>query len=115
MSRPNCSSLHQPVLIPRDMKQIRNTQSKQRQLFRLTHGVLFNLHEVALDLENYVSKIITFLDLVVVGGLKELSQELDISHCPKPLLLSYDTTFQLGDFYGFFYVCFDMCCFRLVL
>ena len=35
--------------------------------------------------------------------LKELSQELDrlisLSHCRKVVLLSYDTTFQLGDFY----------------
>jgi len=41
VSRPNCSSLHQPVLVPRNVKQIRNTQSKHRQLFQLTSFLVY--------------------------------------------------------------------------
>ena len=41
----------------------------------------------------FVWKITTFPDLVCVCGLKELLNEAD------RVILSYDTTFQLGDFY----------------
>ena len=103
VSKASCSSLHQPVLVPRNIKQIRNAQAKERQLTRLSHDAIVNLHALAADLEDYVLKIDTFPDLVVVCGFKDLFQQLDnlisLNYCPKPVLLSYDATFQLGDFY----------------
>ena len=102
VSKSDCASIHQPVLIPRDLKQVKNTQMRKRQAFRLTHDSLYNLHEVAYDLENYVSKITTYPDLTIVCGLKMLKEQLDHLILAKPesaILMSYDTTFQLGDFY----------------
>ena len=98
----DCTNYHQPVLIPRDTTQIKNIQARNRQKFRLTHDALYNLHELTYDLGNFVSKIITYPNLIIVCGLKGLIQELDrlILLAPdNPILLSYDTTFQLGDFY----------------
>jgi len=101
--KSSCSSLHQPVLVPRNVKQIKNAQAKERQLTRLSHDAIVNLHALAIDLDDYVLQIDTFPDMVVVCGFKELFQQLDnlisLTYCPKPVLLSYDTTFQLGDFY----------------
>ena len=37
VSRPSCSSDHQPVLAPRNVKQVHNAQASQRQEFRLSH------------------------------------------------------------------------------
>ena len=51
---------------------------------------------------SYVSKIVTYPDLLVICGLKSILSELNriISTGPQsPILLSYDTTFKLGDFY----------------
>ena len=100
VAEADCANYHQPVLVPRDTTQI-NVQARNRQLFRLTHDALYNLHEIAYDLGDFVSKIITYPNLVVVSGLKSLKQELDrliLLSPDDPILLSY-TTFQLGDFY----------------
>ena len=99
---PTSSPNHQPVLMPRNPKQIKNVQANQRQLVRLTHDALYNLHELAYDLDGFVYKITTFPDLVVICGLKAILLEVDRIIKVKsqhPILLSYDTTFKLGDFY----------------
>lgn len=98
----DCTSCHQPVLTPRDVTQIKNIQARNRQKFRLTHDALYNLHELAYDLGDFVSKINTYPNLIIVCGLKGIKQELDrliLSAPNNPILMSYDTTFQLGDYY----------------
>ena len=90
------------VLLPRNVKQIKNLQAKDRQSVHSTHDALYNVHELVYDLEDVVYKIITFPDLIIVCGLNVVFQELNriISAVTKtPILLSYDITFQLGDFY----------------
>lgn len=75
---------------------------ENRQQFRLTHDALYNLHELAFDLRGFVAKITTYPDLMVICGMPCMMQELEsvlISASKSPSLLSYDTTFQLGDFY----------------
>lgn len=97
-----CSPNQQPVLMPRNSKQVKNIQAKQRQSFCLTHNALYNLHELAYDLGDFVYKITTFPDLVVICGLKSILFEVDriiMVKSQHSVLLSYDTTFKLGDFY----------------
>lgn len=89
-------------LKPRNCKQIANLQHKERQKFRLTHDALYNVHEVAYDLNGFVTTIITYPDLVLICGMQTMAQELDKflqSQMSSPQLFSYDTTFQVGDFY----------------
>ena len=38
----DCTSSHQPVLIPRDTTQVKNVQAKNRQKLRLTHDACTN-------------------------------------------------------------------------
>lgn len=87
--------------IPRNMKQLCNLRYQQLQQSRISKDDLFNLHEIAYDVSGYVWKIFTFPDLVCIFGLKEILDEFDkvlqLEHSSQ--LLSYDTTFQLGDFY----------------
>ena len=74
---------------------------KHRQRFRLSHDALYNLHELAYDLEGFVLKICTHPDLVVVCALKNMVIEMESvqqSNAPSQLL-SYNTTFKFGDFY----------------
>lgn len=99
-----CEPSHQSVLKPRNCKQVSYVQAKQRQRSRLSHDALYNVHELAYDLNGFVAKITTYPDLILVCGLKEITREFDrVLHfgCSSgnPQLLSYDTTFQLGDFY----------------
>ena len=98
----DCRGDHQPVLKPRNCRQIANLQFKERQRLRLTHDALYNMHEVAYDLNGFVAKITTYPDLVLICGMQTMAQELDKllqSPMSSPQLLSYDTTFQVGDFY----------------
>ena len=94
-----------PVLVkaqtPRNMKQLRNLRYQHLHQSRISHDALYNLHELAYDVPGFVWKISTYPDLVCIIGLQEILEEADksllLQHGPQ--LLSYDTTFQLGDFY----------------
>ena len=98
----DCLPAHQSVLKPKNVKQISNIKARNRQKFRLTHDSLYNIHELAFDLDGFIAKIITYPDLIVVCGSKlmvaELSKVLQTS-TKNSQLLSYDTTFKLGDFF----------------
>ena len=74
--------------------------ARERQKFRLKHDALFNLHELTYDLVGFIANIITYPDLVVICGLNLFVNELDkvlYTSAQTPQLVSYDTTFQLGD------------------
>ena len=69
---------------------------------RISQDALYNLHELAYDLPDFVWSIQTYPDLVSVCGQKEILDQLDrllVLESPLSQLLSYDTTFKLGDFY----------------
>ena len=102
ISKPCQSADLQPVLVPQNVKQVRNAQASQRQAFRLSHDALYNLHEMAYDRCGFVRKIVTYPDLVVMCALQNLTEELNrlvLAELDLPILLSYDTTFSLGDIY----------------
>ena len=102
ISKSISSVEHHSVLLPRNKKQVSNMQAKGRQKLRLSHDALYNVHELAFDLDNFFHKIITFPDLIIVCGLKvmltKINKIIQLHHSP-PILFSYDTTFQLGNFY----------------
>ena len=93
---------HISVLQPRNSKQVENIRMKQLQNQRISHDGLYHLHELAIDMPDLIHEIKTHPDLVCICGQKAMLQELDrvlLLDSPIPQLLSYDTTFQLGDFY----------------
>ena len=97
----NCKSNAVPVQTPRNIKQLRNLRFKHLQQSRLSQDALYNLHEIAYDIPGFVWKITSFPDLICICGLQEILDELDkvlVLDSPSQML-SYDTTFQLGDFY----------------
>jgi hypothetical protein len=100
----NCPAALQPAYMARNLRQVKNLQYQERQKCRLTHDALYNLHELAFDLKSsgFVKLITTYPNLIIICGLDKLIADLNStlqidSRCPQ--LLSYDTTFQLGDFY----------------
>ena len=93
---------HISVLQPHNSKQVENIRMKQLQNQRISHDGLYNLHELAIDMPDFIHEIKTHPDLVFICGQKAMLQELDrvlLLDSPIPQLQSYDTTFQLGDFY----------------
>ena len=68
---------------------------------RLSQDSIYNIHVLAYEISGFVRKIVTFPDLEAVFGMAEvvegLERELQLSEPGQ--LLSYDTTFQLGNFY----------------
>ena len=90
-----------PVETPRNIKQLRNMRYKYLRKCRISQDALFNIHEIAYDIPGFVRQITTYPDLECVCGLEEIAKELEkllYLKCPSQLL-SYDTTFKLGDFY----------------
>ena len=83
------------------MKQVSNLRYKELQQSRILHDSLFNIHEIAYEIKDFVWKITTYPDLVCIFGMRRLLDELEkvlYLRC-EGQLLSYYTTFQLGDFY----------------
>lgn len=102
IGKNDCDPQLLPVLKPRNTSQVSYVQAKERKKYRLTHDALYNLHELSYDLDGFVAKITTFPDLEVICGLNVMINEVDKllpMSTQTPQLLSYDTTFQLGDFY----------------
>lgn len=90
-----------PVLHPRNSKQVENIRYKQLQKQRISHDSLFNIHELAHDIPGFIHAIHTYPDLICVLGQQEILDQLDrvLLLDSAAQLISYDTTFQLGDFY----------------
>ena len=93
---------HIVVLQPRNSKQVENIRFQQLEKQQISHDAPYNLHELATDIPDFVHMIQTHPDLVCIVGQKKILQELDqvlLLDSQSSQLLSYDTTFQLGDFY----------------
>ena len=90
---------HDAVSKPRDSKQIHNTRAIKKEETRLSKDAMINTHEIAFE-GGFVHSITTFPDLcVVVGDIEMLSELNTIVRLRDPnFILSYDTTFCLGDF-----------------
>ncbi|XP_044182200.1 uncharacterized protein LOC122963007 [Acropora millepora] len=84
-----------------NVEQLRNLKKKINRQQRLTWDEIYNVHEMALDMENFVHHITTFPDMVIVCGLKQVLEEMELVLGDGGIdqLLSYDTTFTMGDFY----------------
>ena len=92
----SCSSQLPSSHLPRNTRQVINLQQKERQKVRLSHDALYNVHELAYDLDGFVKVIKTFPDLTIVCSLDVMLKELDLvlqTQSTNTQLLSYDTTF----------------------
>lgn len=74
ISKCDSSIEHHMVLLPRNKKQVANMQAQQCQKLRLSHDALYNMHELAFDLDGFIHKIVTFPDLIVVCGLRVIEK-----------------------------------------
>ena len=63
---------------------------------------MYSIHELVIDLLEFVHKIETHPDLLCICGHGELMEEYDrvlTLDSNSPQLIFYDITFKLGDFY----------------
>jgi hypothetical protein len=81
---------------PRNARQIKYYKEKTSTRTRIGSDAILNVHELAYAIPEFVWSVRTYPDLVVCFGLPEF---IEILHCCSVCLLSYDTTFNLGDFY----------------
>ncbi len=65
-----CPPTLQSMYMPRNLRQIKNIQYKERQKCRLTHDAIYNLHEIAYDLDGFV-KVINHTINAVKAWLKK--------------------------------------------
>ena len=77
-------------------------REKARTEERPTKDMITNLHAMAYEDEGFIHYIATYPDLVCIAGLEEMLMHLNSVQQVVPKveqLLSYDTTFSMGDFY----------------
>ncbi len=81
---------------PRNRQQIKYFRALKNDK-KLSRDSFVAVHEVAYMLNEFVWSIDTFPNLIMCCGMQKI---LDlVSLCNEPIVLSYDTTFCLGDFY----------------
>ena len=102
VTKTGVKAIEQGVLNAKNRKQVENLRYKQNQEKKISHDSAYNTLQLAYNLENYVHEFAVYPEVKLVLACKELTDELnrllmvkDIGH----VLLSYDTTFDLGDFY----------------
>ena len=100
IGQANTTSNQAPTVLPRNLKQLQNMRFKHLQQLRLSRDDLYNLHEISYDIDGFVHKIITFPDLTCICGSSSILNEANkVLQLKDPgQLLSYDTTFQMGNF-----------------
>ena len=79
-----------------------NAKAQARKDRRYTQDDPFNLVELTYDIQDYTYRMFLVPELGVVLGHRTMLQEFRAVLCTKgqqPQLVSYDTTYNLGDFY----------------
>ena len=86
---------------PRNVKQVQNIKAASASAKRISRDAIMNTHEIAYEENGFIWHITTYPDVAVVMGQKEILELLTeaISWNRSGMLLSYDTTFCLGEFY----------------
>jgi hypothetical protein len=96
------SGPHQGVRNPRNVNQVKMASKHAKNKKRISHDQLYNSLQLAYQLPGYIHDITIFPDLAIIFGCSEMLEEINklLRTCSdEPVLLSYDTTFELGDFY----------------
>ena len=97
-----CPPTHQAVLCPRDLKQVQNSIQNSRSSKRLSQDDVYNLLCYAYEMDGFITELSVYPDLKCFMGLPEVMQEFNRLlqlNSDYTLYCSYDTTFDLGDFY----------------
>nr|XP_047135375.1 uncharacterized protein LOC124805788 [Hydra vulgaris] len=81
---------------PRNSRQLKYVRSVKAECTKLGTESFLTIHELAYMIPGFVWSISTYPDLSVLFGMQNLIDELVM--CPQ-IFFSYDTTFNLGDFY----------------
>ena len=94
-----------PVDRPRNKKQCENAQYRTTKHKKISNDEFFSSVELAIQLENFVRKFVIYPEVIIhladekiLETTKELIR-LSETHSHLQQLLSYDTTFLLGNFY----------------
>jgi hypothetical protein len=94
--------MYQSVKNTRNTEQVRNRHSLLRKETRLTHDQIYCTLELAYHLYGVVHEIAIYPDFYCIVALPEVTRELNkvlMVNSDATALLSYDTTFNIGDFY----------------
>ena len=96
------NAVHQGILNARDKKQVKNMATAQRNKYRVSHDEIFGSLQIVHHVNDFVKLLSIYPDIRVVLGSKDIFSELNRVLAVKsdePALLSYDTTFNVGDFF----------------
>ena len=92
---------HNAISKPKNVRQYHNAKATKQEEIRLTRDAIYSTYELAYEGE-FIHFLFTYPDLCVAAGDVEMVKELItvIQLRDYDLLLrSYDTTFNLGEFY----------------
>lgn len=89
----------EPVMAPRNYKQCANTIAMERQRFMLSSDDIFGLYLLHEEVPNFIQNMQLIPNFAVVLMTENMTELFTtISNLPE-LVLHYDTTFNIGDFY----------------
>ena len=95
-------SAHQGILNARDKRQVKSLATVQRKQIKVSHDEMYGSLQIAYHVNDFVKLVSVYPDVRVVLGRKDILSELNTVLTVKsdePVLRSYDTTFNIGDFF----------------
>lgn len=102
MSTNGVPGIYQGEMNPRNLRQVKHQRDQSNKSNRISHDELYSTLQLAYHLEGIIHDITIYPDMNVILAHPDILTELNkvlLVKSDEPLLLSYDTTFNLGDFY----------------
>ena len=88
---------------PRNQQQVKNVQKQIRAKQRISRDDIYNLYALAIELDSFIWQIDIYPNLDSIIGLEDIlnlvNDLLTLQSDEFQVILAYDTTFQLWDFY----------------
>ena len=81
VSQASVTGSQAPTVLPHNLKQLQNLRFKHLKESRLSRDDLYNLHEIAYDIDGFVHKVITYPDLTCICGLGIYHYEWSKQRC----------------------------------
>lgn len=92
--------MHMKVQLPKNLEQISNKLKYERKKGEISHDDLYSIYELHFAIENFVRDYSLVPEFTLVLSLNEVVKNFqEVFGMSLYAMLSYDTTFQLGDFY----------------
>ena len=102
VNKNSINAAYQGILNARDKRQVKNLANIERKKYRVSHDIIYGSLQIAYHVNDFIKLMNIYPDLSIIFGNKDILEELNrvlAIKSDEPVVMSYDTTFNVGDFF----------------